>query len=404
MAPRRHELRRLQELVFALGSSSNGAVEEPSHPPGRAAFPAADIFPRDETQAGAFITAHPQWDGRGIKVAIFDTGVDPGAGGLAVTTHGLPKIIDCVDATGSGDVDTSTTLVGDNREGAVELQGLTGRTLTVPAACPAFTNPSGTWHIGMLSAFHLFPGPLVARLRSARRGRWDEHQRLLAQQLEREIAAASSVASAGAGEVTDDVNGEALADLQLLLSEARTLGASLHAEDPGPVFDVLAWHDGSRWKAVVDTTESGDLAQARPMSDFKVAQEWGTFGPGGPDSWLLNYALNIYSDGNIVEVVTNSGAHGTHVAATTAAYFPDQPELNGIAPGAQIVSVKVGDSRLGSAETGTGMIRGLIHAINSGCHLINMYVSGPYPPLSFAHPSWDRDVFPICAACSCHKM
>jgi len=51
--------------------------------------------------------------------------------------------------------------------------------------------------------------------------------------------------------------------------------------------------------------------------------------------------------------------------------------LNGIAPGAQIVSIKIGDSRLGSMETGTSMVRGLIAAKRANVDLINMSYGEP---------------------------
>ena len=48
-----------------------------------------------------------------------------------------------------------------------------------------------------------------------------------------------------------------------------------------------------------------------------------------------NFVLNIYDDGAVLSIVVDAGSHGTHVAGITAAHHPEDPSLNGIAPGAQ---------------------------------------------------------------------
>ena len=74
--------------------------------------------------------------------------------------------------------------------------------------------------------------------------------------------------------------------------------------------------------------------------------------------------------------MTTTSSHGTHVASMAAAHFPDQPELNGLAPGAQIVSINIGDHRLkNSMETGTGIVRAMLHIMKAEHYkvdLINM--------------------------------
>ncbi|EKX54447.1 tripeptidyl peptidase II [Guillardia theta CCMP2712] len=325
-------------------------------------FPKEGILPKAETEASKFIEEHPEWDGRGIKVAIFDTGVDPGAAGLLVTSDGRPKMIDVVDCTGSGDVDTSEVV--ELKEGETTITGLSGRTLNLGSR----TCPSGKFHLGLKRAYELFPRPLVKRVKEERK------ESFLVKQQEAVAAAQAALREwEKSHKSPNDKEKKERKDLEQVVDALKE--AMEQYSDPGPAFDCVVYSDGERWRALIDFQESGDLQEVKALATFREEREFVTLSSvrGVRDhSVLLNVCVGIFQEGDLLSIVCEAGSHGTHVAGIVAANFPDDPKLNGIAPGAQIVSCKIGDSRLGSMETGTSLIRALKVAKDNGCQLINL--------------------------------
>ena len=286
-------------------------------------------------------------------MAIFDTGTDVAAPGLRTTTEGKVKVTGAWDCSGSGDVDVSEERVAEaGQDGGAWLITLSGRRVQVGALGAA----GSRYRLGVKRAFELFPDVLVARLRKGRRKRWDDSQR----QLETALHRAVQDAEEGSKE---------RADLELRYNEVKAMAKSY--EDAGPMYDVLAYQQGEaeEWTAVVvSEDEEGRAVLGKPLRPYHLHHEFDTF--SGED--LHNYTVTIDPASHTVTLVVQAGAHGTHVAGIVAAHFPDQPELNGQAPGAQLVSVKIGDSRLGSMETGVGLMRGVMVALQCKVDLINM--------------------------------
>lgn len=307
-------------------------------------FPAAGLLPKGETGVLKILKDHPEYDGRGIKVAIFDSGVDPGAEGLGRTSDGRLKVIDLVDATGSGDIAISKEASVDGGE----VVGLTGRRLTLPKGI----DDGASVRLGMKAAWELFPSALVSRLKKERAETFRaEHKKI-------EVS------------VRQD---SALSKKEREVRLKELASAMKGYKDPGPIFDCVVYQDGKHWRVLVDIDEDGNLAEEKALADYRHEQEHASFG----EQAQLNYTVTLDDAGRGLAIVVPANMHGTHVAGIVGAFYEGEPDLNGLAPGVQIVSVKIGDTRLGGMETGSAVIRGLEVARAHGCQLINMSYGEP---------------------------
>ncbi|XP_077291266.1 tripeptidyl-peptidase II [Arctopsyche grandis] len=314
-------------------------------------FPSWGLMPKRETGAAAFTSMYPSSDGRGTIIAVLDSGVDPAVTGLQRTSTGEIKVIERFDCSGCGDVDTSTTC--EVVDGCIT--GLTGRKLQLPTA---WENPKGVWRIGVVHPYILYPPKLKERVQEHRKEfLWDPKHKLALADATREVVDLDNLSRAARPkmsliESTDDKLFRE--DTESRLEALMTLEKKFN--DVGPSYDCVLFNDGEVWRACVDTSEVGDLSKGVFLGEYSKTHEHKHL----TDVDLMTISINVHNNGNILEIVGMCSSHGTHVASIASAYFPDEPEKNGIAPGAQVISLGIGDGRLGSMETGTALVRACI--------------------------------------------
>ncbi len=119
------------------------ATRLPILPPARALL--VGLMPLHSAGVDDFRARHPTYDGRGVLIAILDTGVDPGVEGLIVTSTGAPKTLDVRDFSGEGVVRLApVTATGD---GTVSVAG---RALSGAGRIGRLTTAT-TWYAGLLA-------------------------------------------------------------------------------------------------------------------------------------------------------------------------------------------------------------------------------------------------------------
>lgn len=130
----------------------------------------------------------------------------------------------------------------------------------------------------------------------------------------------------------------------------------------------------------VDTDQDKSFADEKAMTDYKVKQdsdEFGTDNPATPVRESMPFVVQTDAANEAVNIGIVSGAHGSHVAGIVAGNKLFGGTMNGAAPGAKLVSVRVCQFVTGC--TRHAMEEGMRYAAREGVDVLNMSVGGLDP-------------------------
>jgi hypothetical protein len=127
----------------------------------------------------------------------------------------------------------------------------------------------------------------------------------------------------------------------------------------------------------VDTNQNKNFADDQPMTDYKVKNDQGEFGHDNPATPLresMPFVVQTDAAHNAVNIGIVSGEHGSHVAGIVAGNSLFGGKMNGAAPGAKLLSVRI--CLFVAGCTSHAMMEGMRYAAQQGVDVINMSVGG----------------------------
>ncbi|KAM8713905.1 hypothetical protein ACLKA7_014119 [Drosophila subpalustris] len=329
-----------------MASDLSGIVES--------SFPTGALVPKAETGVLNFLQKYPDYDGRDVTIAIFDSGVDPRATGLETLCDGKTlKVIERFDCSGCGDVDMSKKLTPDEKG---NFKGLSGRTLKLsPELIALNTDKDGAVRVGLKSFNDLVPAKVRDNIvAQAKLKSWDKPHKTATANASRKIVEFEAQNPGEASKLPWDkkiVKENLDFELEMLNSYEKLYN------DIKTSFDCVLFPTDNGWLTIIDTTEQGDLEKALRIGEYSKTHETKNVDD------FLSVSVNVHDDGNVLEVVGMCSPHGTHVASIASGNHSSR-DIDGVAPNAKIVSLTIGDGRLGSMETGTALIRGIMKVMD----------------------------------------
>lgn len=143
-----------------------------------------------------------------------------------------------------------------------------------------------------------------------------------------------------------------LAEKQLINSNSESADLNGNGSTNDKYYMVTFQDASGDWVVYIDTNGDGDLSDEKPIKDYSKDQQF--FHIANSKSLApLTFAVNVFPDEKMISLFFDDGAHGTHVAGIASGYMIDGSTVNGVAPGAKIIALKLGDNLFTGGATVT---------------------------------------------------